>query len=298
MRTTKAILGATLAALLAAGAARAADTAAPVITHTPVTHAKPGPLKISAKVEDESRIFPQVFFRHATTGPFEPPLDLKKAKSSKDETRDSKSHYEVLIPAKAGALDYYIECYDEYGNGPARAGTPEAPNHVDVSDDAAPAAKPMAAAAPAPAADKVVAAAPVAAPAPKSEAAEPAAPETRREAPPEALQLQLKPTPSSANDALIHSLMLPGWGQFRSDRPIRGTAFAVAATVGVVASVLLIARADSANSTFENSPLSTRQEAYNQAVSYEHSRNAALGITAGIWVLNAVEAYLGYGTKD
>lgn len=316
-RLSKRLLWAGL--VLAAGAAQAADTAAPVLTHTPVTHAPVGPLKITAKVVDESRIFPQVFFRQGGSGPFEPPSDLKRVKGSKDT-------YEALIPAKAGPLDYYVECYDEYGNGPARSGSPEAPHRVEVGEEAA--AKAPAHPSPVmPAAEKVAAAEPAPAPAPAPKVEEPArriepvkvaelpaptpapapvlAPtplptraEPEREAPREALQLRLNQPLSGATDALWHSAILPGWGQFRTDRPIRGTAFAVAAVASVVATVLLAARADSANSTYENAPVATRQEAYNQAVSYEHSRNAAIVITAGVWVLSAAEAYLGYGSHD
>ena len=98
-----AVLGAVLCCTQAACAA--GDSSAPVITHTPVAKAAPGPVKIGAKITDESKIFPQVFFRYSASGAFEPPVDLKKVKGSRDQ-------YEATVPGRTG-LEYYLECYDE-----------------------------------------------------------------------------------------------------------------------------------------------------------------------------------------
>jgi hypothetical protein len=106
--------------------ARADDTTAPVIVHTPLATAAKGPLKITAKITDESKFFPQVFYRYGGQREYDKPLDMKKVRGTKDQ-------YEATIPFKADAVEYYLEAYDEFGNGPARAGTPEAPNKVDAS---------------------------------------------------------------------------------------------------------------------------------------------------------------------
>ena len=120
-------------ALLVSAAARAEDTDPPVITHTPLEKADKGkPVKITAQITDASKFFPQVFYKWNGARSFEKPIDMKKARKSKDT-------FEATMPNKGDTLEYYIEAYDEFGNGPARSGTPESPNKVDASGAEAPA---------------------------------------------------------------------------------------------------------------------------------------------------------------
>jgi hypothetical protein len=135
---------AALLAILFSASARAADTAAPVIEHTPVTSAPGGSkwVQIFAKVTDESKFFPQVFFRYGS-GDYQKPLDMKAVKGQKNQ-------FGVNVPVKGDVLEYYLEAYDELGNGPGRSGDPDKPWHVDVGEvrPAAPAPAPKPAPAP------------------------------------------------------------------------------------------------------------------------------------------------------
>ncbi|MBS2023519.1 MAG: hypothetical protein JST92_14025 [Deltaproteobacteria bacterium] len=105
----------------------------PVITHTPPA---PGSLPkgkavtITAKFTDESKFYPQIFFRYGP-GPYEKPIDMKKSKTGKDM-------YEVTIPYKTDTVDYYLEAYDDFGNGPARAGDPDKPFALKLGEEAPP----------------------------------------------------------------------------------------------------------------------------------------------------------------
>ena len=125
-------LACALSALLISTAALADDTAAPVIDHTPVTRVSPGAkaVQVFAKITDESKFYPQVFFRYPG-GDFSDnkAIDMKIVKGSKNE-------YGANIPIKGPSLDYYIEAYDDYGNGPGRSGDPAHPHKVDTSGEA------------------------------------------------------------------------------------------------------------------------------------------------------------------
>jgi hypothetical protein len=123
---------------LAVSAARADDTAAPEITHTPLEKAEKGkPVHIRAKITDESKFFPQVFYRWDGAA-FGKPVDMKKVTAKKAP----KDQYQATIPGKGDSLEYYIEAYDEFGNGPARAGAPEAPFKVEMTEPAVTEAQP------------------------------------------------------------------------------------------------------------------------------------------------------------
>jgi|GEM_PF-1429104 len=123
-----------LGLFLVSTSARAEDTAAPVIEHTPVTKADKGAIvSVVAKVTDESKFFPQVFFRYTPGGSFEKPLDLRPIKNKKNM-------FGAAIPNKGPYVEYYLEAYDEFGNGPGRAGSPEAPFKVNLSGEEAPVA--------------------------------------------------------------------------------------------------------------------------------------------------------------
>jgi hypothetical protein len=118
--------------------ATATVAAPPAITHVPVVNPPPGDVVIQAKIIAESKVFPQVFWR-LRHGTYASPIDMSPV-------RNEKNVWFAIIPRKGNSeIEYYIEAYDEYGNGPARAGDAEAPIRVGG------AASPAQAAAPAPA---------------------------------------------------------------------------------------------------------------------------------------------------
>ena len=121
------IVGAAAAVLVFCAAARADDSAPPVISHAPVTRGDRGKqTPVFAKITDESKIFPQVFFRFGPASPYEKPIDMKQVKGQKNQ-------WGANLPAPPGnVLEYYIEAYDEFGNGPARAGDPDRPFRIEL----------------------------------------------------------------------------------------------------------------------------------------------------------------------
>src|SRR5438445_4620641 len=118
--------GALVVVLLFCTAARADDTAPPVITHTPVAKGEKGKqTPVVARITDESKIFPQVFYRFVAGAQYEKPIDMKLVKGQKNQWGAN------LPPPPGSVLEYYIEAYDEFGNGPARAGDPDKPFAID-----------------------------------------------------------------------------------------------------------------------------------------------------------------------
>ena len=108
--------------------AQAADMLPPSIIHEACTqYLKGAPFDIIARFEDESQLFdPKVMYRargdsHWKAAPF-----VKDA---------GVENFRATITAKdlKGTLQYFIEVFDEFGNGPARMGSPEAPITVEPS---------------------------------------------------------------------------------------------------------------------------------------------------------------------
>lgn len=118
---------AAVASLLATGAL-AEDTKAPVVTHTPVKSTAAGAkfVEVFAKITDESKFFPQVFYRYGP-GDYQKPIDMKKVKDQPP------GNYGAAIPVSGPLVEYYIEAYDEYGNGPGRSADPDHPWRVDTT---------------------------------------------------------------------------------------------------------------------------------------------------------------------
>jgi hypothetical protein len=85
------------------------------------------PTVLTARITDESKIFPQVFFRSDASGPYDKPLDMKAVKGQKNQWTAT------LPPPSGNAIEYYLEAYDEFGNGPARAGDPDNPFRIDFA---------------------------------------------------------------------------------------------------------------------------------------------------------------------
>ena len=119
-------LAAASLALLLSTAARAEDTAAPVIDHRPAASTAAGAkaVAVMAKITDESKVFPQVLYRYG-------PGNFKSINML--AVKGTKSDWGANVPIAGDLLEYYIEAYDEVGNGPARAGEPEQPFRVDTS---------------------------------------------------------------------------------------------------------------------------------------------------------------------
>jgi hypothetical protein len=142
-----------LSLALVSAPARADDTTPPVISYTPPAGntAPKGAFTVTAKVTDESKCYPQVFFRYGAGGPYEKAIDMRKSTKGKDL-------YEAIIPYKTEKIEFYVEAYDDFGNGPGRAGDPDSPFRISMGDKAAPA--PSASAAPSKPAAKTSSSAP------------------------------------------------------------------------------------------------------------------------------------------
>lgn len=109
------------------------DVDPPSITHTPVTKSlKNRAITITARITDPSGVFqPVVYVRKKGmgTGDYVP---IKMVGS-----RLTQGDYSVEIPAAlvSADLEYYLEAYDNAGNGPARAGSPENPMQLKVEEE-------------------------------------------------------------------------------------------------------------------------------------------------------------------
>lgn len=121
-----------IAALLSAASvthAVAADTTPPVITHVAVAHAPEGQaVPIRARIEDSGEIFaPSVYVRQVGATDFDN-IAMRKVLDA----------YEAIVPAEQvdKNLEYFIEAFDEMGNGPTREGSPESPLLIKVYDPA------------------------------------------------------------------------------------------------------------------------------------------------------------------
>ncbi|MFC1610677.1 hypothetical protein ACFL6C_06955 [Myxococcota bacterium] len=105
--------------------ARAMDTLMPRIVHEACGEfAKSQPFEIRARFEDESQLFdPKVIYRTRTDSHWKHAPFIKDARTE---------NFVATIRAKElrGPVEYFIEVFDEYGNGPARMGSPEAPIRV------------------------------------------------------------------------------------------------------------------------------------------------------------------------
>jgi hypothetical protein len=123
-------------ALLATLLLAAADTAAPTIDHTPAAKAPRGKeLVIEARITDPSGVFGSTLY-------WRPALEQKYIVV--ELTAEGGNLFTGAIPGARmnNEVEYYIESYDQLGNGPARAGSPENPFLVVVHDAVVPREKP------------------------------------------------------------------------------------------------------------------------------------------------------------
>jgi hypothetical protein len=126
MRAIFPVAAAAAVLLLCGAAARADDTSPPVISHAPVSRGEKGRhTPLFARITDESKIFPQVFFRYGPGSAYEKPIDMKPVRGQRNQWGAN------LPPPPGNVIEYYIEAYDEFGNGPARAGDPDRPFRID-----------------------------------------------------------------------------------------------------------------------------------------------------------------------
>ncbi|MCK6546793.1 hypothetical protein L6R52_13160 [Myxococcota bacterium] len=118
-----------------------ADSKPPIITHVRVTRSPVGkPIPIRARLDDQSEIFaPSVYVRVSGVAEFEN-LPMKRVDDG----------WEAVIAAFDApvTLEYFLEAFDEHGNGPAREGTPESPIRLVLVDPTKAVAAPLADAAP------------------------------------------------------------------------------------------------------------------------------------------------------
>ena len=112
----------------------AEDNDPPSISHTPVAKAVRGtPLVITARVTDPSGVFgPVLYLRKKGMGTGEYiPIKMVGSKLTQGD-------YTVEVPPGllgADTLEYYVEAWDNAGNGPSRAGAPENPFGIRVEDE-------------------------------------------------------------------------------------------------------------------------------------------------------------------
>jgi hypothetical protein len=121
-----------LGAALATPTLARADDKPPVIKHNPIGKGSRGDtLTITAAIEDESAIFaPTLYYRYAGSKGYTNVTMAKKGDG-----------YSATIPATA-EVEYWIEAWDELGNGPSRDGSPDRPFKIAVPDKVAAAPKP------------------------------------------------------------------------------------------------------------------------------------------------------------
>ena len=118
------------AAAAAAPAGEGGDDEAPNVSHTPVTHApRAKPLHLEARAVDPSGVFQVVLYLRRHGG-----SDFIPFKMNPDKT--VMGNYTVDLPTALVStdLEYYVETYDNVGNGPARTGTPERPLQIKLDE--------------------------------------------------------------------------------------------------------------------------------------------------------------------
>ena len=110
--------------LVALLAPQAGDTEPPFLDHDPITTgSRDGQLTFRVNIIDESKLFaPSLCWR-----------PVKATKYSVIElASDGSDLYTATLSSGqlSGDIEYYLEAYDEHGNGPARVGEPEKPLRI------------------------------------------------------------------------------------------------------------------------------------------------------------------------
>ena len=111
------------------------DNDPPTLTHTAVTTAKKGkPLTITARATDASGVFGPVIYLRKKGMPSADYIPMRMTPSK----TGTPGEYTIEIPAaliSVDALEYYIEAWDNVGNGPARYGGPDHPLPIKVEEE-------------------------------------------------------------------------------------------------------------------------------------------------------------------
>jgi hypothetical protein len=111
------------------------DNSPPVLSHKPVTAATKGKaLTITAYAADPCGIFGPVLYLRKKGLPSSDYIPMRMTPSK----TGAPGEYAVEIPAAlvgVDTLEYYIEVWDNAGNGPARAGSAESPLPIKVEEE-------------------------------------------------------------------------------------------------------------------------------------------------------------------
>ena len=111
------------------------DNEPPVLTHQPVTAArKSKALTITAHATDSSGVFGPVLYLRKKGLPSTEYIPMRMTPARTGAPGD----YSLEIPAalvNVDALEYYLEAWDNAGNGPVRAGSAESPLSIKVEEE-------------------------------------------------------------------------------------------------------------------------------------------------------------------
>lgn len=117
-----------LIGVVAVSRAAWADERPPVIEHTPVASATTGgQVTIVARITDESEVFPpSVTYRAVGSGSKKVVNMVARKSAGKAE------YFEAKINVDS-SIEYWIEVYDEFGNGPATSGSSSRPHLIEAT---------------------------------------------------------------------------------------------------------------------------------------------------------------------
>ena len=88
-------------------------------------------------------------------------------------------------------------------------------------------------------------------------------------------------------NAMLRSLMLPGWGQFFNEQYTKGYIFAGTEVVLLSTSLMLYSQANSAYNDYENGTAS-----YDDYSKKLDNTNMVVGVFAAVWIYNVIDAYI------
>jgi hypothetical protein len=106
------------------------DNDPPALAHTPITHAPRGKsLRVEAHAADPAGVNQVILYLRRQGGSDYIPLKFVADKNAVGD-------YSVEVPTALMStnLEYYIETYDNLGNGPTRAGSPERPLPIRLDE--------------------------------------------------------------------------------------------------------------------------------------------------------------------
>lgn len=108
-----------------------ADTEPPEVVHEPVTYTPRGSeLVLKAVITDPSGVFaPIISYREAGSGDRWALIDMTAVKGEADTFSAS-----IAGSAIRGDIEYFLEVYDNKGNGPSRVGSAEVPLRVVATE--------------------------------------------------------------------------------------------------------------------------------------------------------------------